>query len=98
MSASAWLQRRSEGAPALLRERVLAYAQEGEPAGPESLGAASLRALDATLNLGPDRSAALDLLAADALVTLALLAQAEADPAGLAGLAQSLRRAATTRP
>jgi Flp pilus assembly protein CpaB len=98
MSASAWLQRRSEGAPALLRERVLAYAQEGDPAGPDSLGAAGLRALDATLNLGPDRRAALDLLAADALVTLALLAQAEADPAGLASLAQSLRRAATARP
>lgn len=98
MSASAWLQRRSEGAPDLLRQRVLAYAEEGDPAGPESLGAAGLRALDATLELGPDRRAALDLLAADALVTLALLAQAEADPAGLAGRARSLRRSAATRP
>ena len=95
MAASSWIQRRSEGAPDLLRERALAYAGEGDAAA-ESLGAAGLRALHATLNLGPDRRAALDLLAADALVTLALLARAEADPAGLADLARSLRRDATT--
>lgn len=98
MAATSWLQRRAEGAPDLLRERALAYAQEGDPAAAGSLGAAGLRALHATLNLGPDRRAALDLLAADALVTLALLARAEADPAGLADLARSLRRDATTRP
>lgn len=96
MAASSWLQQRSAGAPDLLRERVLAYVHGGGSAAAESLGTAGLRALHATLTLGPDRRAALDLLAADALVTLALLARAEADPAGLADLARSLRRDATT--
>lgn len=35
---------------------------------------------------------ALDLLAADALITLALVAQAEQDPAGLRALAADLLR------
>ena len=95
MAAGAWIQRRSAGAPDPLRERALAYVGEGDESA-ESLGAAGLRALRATLNLGPDRRAALDLLAADALVTLALLARAETNPAGLADLARSLRRDATT--
>jgi hypothetical protein len=42
-----------------------------------------------------DRSAALDLLAADALITLALLAQAERDPASLHQFASSLVRPGT---
>jgi hypothetical protein len=37
-----------------------------------------------------DRSVALDLLAADALITLALLAQAEADPGDLGPFAEQL--------
>jgi hypothetical protein len=40
-----------------------------------------------------DRSVALDLLAADALVTLALLAQAQRNPAGLASFAAEVLRA-----
>jgi hypothetical protein len=39
-----------------------------------------------------DRSAALDLLAGDALVTLALLAQAEAAPDALGAFARTLLR------
>jgi hypothetical protein len=86
-----WLQRHAAGAPAPLRERALAYLrEEGRPL-PEEVAAAGLRALRATLDLGPDRRAALDLLAADALVTLALLAKAESDPAGLGTLARALR-------
>jgi hypothetical protein len=92
-----WLQRRSEGAPDPLRERALAYLDESDPVTAESLGDAGLRALHATLALVPDRRAALDLLAADALVTLSLQARAESDPAGLAELARALRRDATTR-
>jgi hypothetical protein len=61
----------------------------------ESLGAAGLRALEATLRLGPERPAALDLLAADALVTIGLQSKAEHDPAGLGALARALRVAAT---
>lgn len=92
MSGSrAWLQRHAAGAPAPLRERALAYLREDGLPVPEELGAAGLRALGATLDLGPDRRAALDLLAADALVTLALLAKAESDPAGLGALARTLR-------
>jgi hypothetical protein len=68
----------------------------GPPA--ESLGAAGLLALEATLRLGPERPAALDLLAADALVTMALQARAEHDPARLGELARVLRRNATTVP
>ncbi|HYC33936.1 MAG TPA: hypothetical protein VEB59_16720 [Gemmatimonadales bacterium] len=45
-----------------------------------------------------DRSAALDLLAADALITLALLAQADRDPARLAEFAAGLIRAASAEP
>jgi len=91
-----WLQRRSEGAPDPLRVRALSYLDESDPLTAESLGAAGLRALRATLALVPDRRAALDLLAADALVTLALQVGAETDPAGLADLARALRRDATT--
>lgn len=91
-----WLARRSEGAPDALRARALAYVPEREVPSAEALGAAGLTALEATLGLGPDRPAALDLLAADALVTLALQAQAEHDPAGLEELARALRRNATT--
>jgi hypothetical protein len=41
-----------------------------------------------------DRSVALDLLAADGLITLALLRQSQLDPAGLAAFARGL----TERP
>lgn len=87
-----WAGRRAEGAPARLRDRTLAYLADPAAAGvPEALGAAGLQALDATIRMSADRSAALDLLAADALVTLALQAQAEADPAHLASFARTLR-------
>ena len=63
------------------------------PPGPtiaDSLAQAGSRALERALEQPNDRSAALDLLAADALVTLALLAQAEQEPAGLAGFAAAI--------
>lgn len=95
-SSREWLARRSEGAPEALRERALAYVPEPAEPSAEALGAAGLAALEVTLGLGPDRPAALDLLAADALVTLALQAKAEHDPAGLGELARALRRNAMT--
>jgi hypothetical protein len=67
------------------------------PAGPlpERLAAAGRRAL-ALVEASPgDRASALDLLAADALVTLALLAQAETAPAALAAFARAELRAAS---
>jgi hypothetical protein len=55
------------------------------------LAAAGLAALKTAVGQSGDRSVALDLLAADALVTLALLHRAEHDPAGLAAFARQVR-------
>jgi hypothetical protein len=57
-----------------------------------ALAAAGAAALDAVTCRPGDRTVALDLLAADALITLALLAQAEHDPAGLGDFAAGLLR------
>jgi hypothetical protein len=65
---------------------------EGDPSSPESLAAAGRRALDQVLGRAGDRSVALDLLAADALVTLALLAQAQASPERLGEFAAVVLR------
>ena len=59
---------------------------------PEVLAAAGRRALDQVLARAGDRSVALDLLAADALVTLALLAQAQASPERLGEFAAAVLR------
>ena len=61
---------------------------------PEDLAAAARHALDQVAAHPGDRSVALDLLAADALITLALLAQAERRPADLGDFAAALVRAA----
>lgn len=60
---------------------------------PAGLAAAGRRALEQVLVHPGDRTVALDLLAADALVTLALLAQAQRDPGRLAGFATAVLRA-----
>jgi len=57
---------------------------------PVALASAATAALDEVARQPEGRGAALDLLAADALVTLALLAQAEADPSRLRSFATSL--------
>lgn len=57
------------------------------------LAAAGTAALGAAMGLPGDRSVALDLLAADALVTLALLYQAEHEPTHLAAFARQVRGA-----
>ena len=95
--ARAWLERHTAQAPPVLRQRVLHYAGE-PPAGSlaEHLADAGVRALAAVEGHPGDRSAALDLLAADALVTLALLAQSQQDPAGLHRFAGDMLRSATT--
>jgi hypothetical protein len=88
-----WLASHTAGAPDSLCERVLAWAALTDPGQPisERLSSAGQAALEAVLHSGQDRSVALDLLAADALVTLAFLAQAECDPGGLQGLARQVR-------
>lgn len=97
LSASGgWLDRHTAAAPEALRRRVyehvaLAPAGAGDVA---LLAAAARGALDRVVTRPGDRSVALDLLAADGLITLALLRQSELDPGGLAAFARGL----TERP
>lgn len=88
-----WLAERTEGAPTELRDRVMAWVGAATPGDSvaTTLGLAGMAALDAAIDQGAARTAALDLLAADALVTLALLAQAEQDPRQLGAYARQLR-------
>ena len=82
-----WVEARTDLAPPVLRDRVRAHA--GGVASPDALAEAARRALAAVLAHPGDRSVALDLLSADGLVTLALLAQAELDPGQLEAFAAS---------
>jgi hypothetical protein len=92
-----WLDRHTSRAPAALRDRVREYALSASGiTHANALVAAGQSALDGVLSHPGDRSAALDLLAADALITLALLAQAESAPDRLEEFATSVLR--TTRP
>jgi hypothetical protein len=61
------------------------------------LAAAATAALDAATGQPEGRAAALDLLAADALITLALLAQAESDPSRLHEFATRILHAEVAR-
>ena len=90
----AWFAAQLEGAPQELAARAREFvAVSGGPVDPEALAAAGRRALDQAVGSAPDRRAALDLLAADALVTLALAAAVETIPERLAEFASALRRA-----
>ncbi len=90
----AWFAAQLEGAPQELAARAREFvAVSGRPVDPETLAAAGRRALDHAVGSAPDRRAALDLLAADALVTLALAAAVETTPERLAEFASALRRA-----
>ena len=94
-----WLERHTAHAPPVLRERVMHYA--GAPPSdelPAHLADAGVRALVSVEKHPGDRSAALDLLAADALVTLALLAQAQADASNLHAFAGTMLQSATSSP
>jgi hypothetical protein len=90
-----WLDRHTGSAPAALRARVRehAHATAGLEPLPEALARAGRDALDRVVTHPGDRSVALDLLAADALITLALLAQAQAEPARLGAFAAAALRA-----
>jgi hypothetical protein len=79
----------------VLGERVRAYVEAVPAAGspPVALALAATAALDQVARQAEGRGAALDLLAADALITLALLAQAEADPSRLHEFATELLHA-----
>lgn len=88
-----WLERHTAAAPDALRRRVLQHAgstsSDDDPAA-RVLVRAAYTALERVVQHPGDRSVALDLLAADGLITLALLHQAEVDPASLAAFARSL--------
>jgi hypothetical protein len=93
MRLEAWLDQRTSQAPPALRTRVREYvlAASGDSLS-ASLASAGRAALDRVLSHSGDRSAALDLLAADALITLALRAQAEEEPERLEEFAAAVLR------
>ena len=92
-----WLDWHTSQAPAALRGRVREYALAASGSTRASgLAAAGQSALARVLSHPGDRSAALDLLAADALITLALQAQAEDAPERLEEFATSVLRTART--
>jgi len=90
-----WLDSKTNRAPEVLRERVVAFAgeRESDEALPDRLARAGGEALQSVLAHEGDRSVALDLLTADALITLALLAQSEQAPQRLEAFATGLVRA-----
>ena len=85
----AWLDTRRPAPPAALRAHLEAQLSDSEERLPDHLAELG-RAMLARVTGRPDggRELALDLLAADAFVTYAFEAQAEADVAGLTVLAQ----------
>ena len=93
MAVEDWLDRYTSQAPPALRTRVREYAlaTSGDSLS-ALLASAGQAALDRVLSHSGDRSAALDLLAADALITLALLAQAEEAPERLEEFATAVLR------
>jgi hypothetical protein len=89
-----WLDQHTADAPSALRARVQQYAKsENASSLPSHLSSAARAALTRVLAHPGDRSVALDLLAADALITLALLAQAQTAPEQLEEFAISVLRA-----
>lgn len=92
-----WLDQHTSQAPTALRARVAEYALQARGSSlPHVLANAGQTALTQVLSHSGDRSAALDLLAADALITLALLAQAESRPDRLEEFATLVLRDART--
>ncbi len=87
-----WLEARTARGPTVLRARVFEHSRV--PTGAESiadhLALAAERVVAIVEEHPGDRSIALDLLAADALITLALLAQAESAPERLGAFAEDL--------
>jgi len=87
-----WLAARLDKAPPALGDRVRELAAGSGKGGSRAgaLSGAAIGALRRVIQHPGDRSIALDLLAADGLITLALLAQAESDPSHLESFAAGL--------
>ncbi|HSJ06702.1 MAG TPA: hypothetical protein VK936_08370, partial [Longimicrobiales bacterium] len=96
--ARSWLAARSAGVPASLQTRMeTALLEAPAPAGSPvhaELAAAAIACLQAALRIGDDRSAAIHLLAADALITAAC--EAAADD-GLGGVDELMAACAPSR-
>lgn len=92
-----WLDRHIAAAPPALRDRVAELAGAGQPR--QGIAAALAEAGRATvervITSHGGREQALNLLAADGLLTLSLLAQSETDPAGLGDWSATLLRLVT---
>src|SRR5881409_1366785 len=91
----AWLESRRPEPPAELARHLAGCVRDGGRPEPlpghlAGIGCELLRRVAG--NPGGGRELALDLLAADAFVTYAFEAQADADPAGLAALAGRVER------
>lgn len=97
-AAAEWLEHRRDGAPPDLFDRVRFWldtvdgsgSQEDETV-PATFARAGRAALDHVTASEGNRAVALDLLAADALVTLAMEACAETSPESLAPFARAIR-------
>lgn len=98
MTAAEWLAARGSGAPADLVARAGAWLSRVPPTGNASrdLADAGRLALGAVIDSLGGRAAAADLLAADALVTLALEARAAEDPPSLGDFAAGIRSAGSS--
>lgn len=92
VASDAWFAAHTAGAPEVLRRRSRHFYVQA-PSGDLAvrLAAAGQAALTEATRDDAGRAAALDLLAADALITLALLLAAEREPARLEVVAAGLR-------
>ena len=98
MTAAEWLAASASSAPAELLARAQEWLGQVTPVGiaSDDLAEAGREALGAVIASPGGRPAAADLLAADALVTLALEARAAEDPASLGAFAANIRRASSS--
>jgi hypothetical protein len=88
--ARRWLLQRLDGAPGPLRQRMLEELAASDDADvAAALAGAAARCLEQALKAPAERASALDLLAADALLTHACEAAADAGPEALAAFTQA---------
>lgn len=84
----AWLRERVPGAPPVLLEAMVGALPSAPLSADEALAEGAMALYRSVARGSGGREDALPLLAADALLTHAFEARAEADPAGLAALAE----------
>lgn len=85
--AEGWIRERLADAPPALLDAMAAALPADAPSVPDALAGGAAALLERVARGSGGREDALPLLAADALLTHAFQAQAEADPAGVAALA-----------